>query len=73
MYGYSLHIQKLNKKADAKNLGVRLGRYCIRCGILVMTVAEQFGLSRQAVYNWFTGKSAPSKGMAEQISKLYSL
>ena len=73
MLGYSLHLQKLNKKADAKNLGVRLGRYCIRCGIPVSTVAQQMGLSRQAIYNWFVGKSAPSVEMAEKISKLYPL
>ena len=73
MFGYSLHLQKLNKAASAKNIGVRLGRYCIRCGIPVITVAEQFGVSRQAVYNWFSGKSAPSKDVTKRISKLYSL
>lgn len=73
MLGYSLHLQKLNKKANAKNLGVRLGRYCIRCGIPVSAVAQQMGLSRQAIYNWFVGKSAPSVEMAEKISKLYPL
>lgn len=71
MLGYSLHMQQLNKKADAKNLGVRLGRYCIRCNIPVITVAKQMGLSRQAVYNWFVGRSAPSAEMAQKISELY--
>ena len=73
MIGYSLHLQQLNNDADVKNIGVRLGRYCIRCGIPVTKVAKQFGVSRQAVYNWFSGKSAPSKDVTKRISKLYSL
>ena len=73
MLGYSLHLQKLNKAADAKSIGVRLGRYCIKHDISVIDIAGQFGVSRQAVYNWFVGKSVPSKLMGEQIAELYSV
>ena len=73
MIGYSLHLQKLNKAGDKKNIGVRLGRHCIKNDISVLEVAEQLGVSRQAIYNWFSGKSVPHKVMADLISELYSV
>lgn len=56
-YGYSTHIVRLNKKADTKLLGVRLGRACIKKDISVITVAARVGVSRQTVYNWFCGRT----------------
>ena len=71
MVGYSIHLQKLNKAASAKSIGVRIGRFCIKNNIPVKSVATQFGITRQAVYNWFSGKSVPNQKMAAQISDLY--
>ena len=71
--GYALSIVQRNKSADRKNLGVKLGAYCIQKGIPVSDVAEQLGVTRQAVYNWFVGRSAPSKEMLAKIILLYKL
>lgn len=56
-YGYSARLIALNKKADSKLLGVRLGRVCIQQNIPVSTVASRLGVSRQTIYNWFMGET----------------
>lgn len=56
-YGYSARLIALNKKADSKLLGVRLGRVCIQQNIPVSTVAARLGVSRQTIYNWFMGET----------------
>lgn len=55
MIGYTLRLQQLNRKADKRKLGVRLGRHCISMGIPVIDLVKMFGVSRQTVYNWFNG------------------
>ena len=55
MAGYSLNLMLANKAADSKHLGVALGRICIKAGVSVSLVAWKFDVSRQTVYNWFTG------------------
>ena len=57
MIGYSQQLVKANAKASKKLLGVQLGKECIKKGISVISVAEHFGVSRTAVYSWFTGQS----------------
>ena len=57
--GYSLRIQEANAKASKHKLGVRLGRLCIAEDIPVAVVAKCTGVTRQTVYNWFCGTSAP--------------
>jgi len=57
--GYSIRLVKLNKEADRKLLGVRLGRQCIKLGIPVSEAAIYLGVSRQTIYNWFVGATAP--------------
>lgn len=57
--GYSLRIQDANSKASKHKLGVRLGRLCIAQDIPVAVVAKCTGVTRQTVYNWFCGTSAP--------------
>lgn len=71
--GYALSTHLRNKAADQKNIGVRLGAYCIAHGISVVDVAAQLGVTRQAVYNWFIGQSAPRERMAARISELYKV
>lgn len=65
--GYSLWLLELNKGADQKLIGVRLGRECIKHNISVATVADKFKVSRQTVYNWFSGKVEPSSNRQHAI------
>jgi transposase len=66
-YGYSQNLVEANKKANARSLGVALGRLCIQSGVSVVEVAKTFGVSRMTVYNWFRGASAPRQELAERI------
>lgn len=67
-YGYSANIIALNKKADATKLGVRIGRVCIRKDIPVKDAADKFGVSRQTLYNWFSGATNPPISSVERLS-----
>ena len=67
--GYSVKLVKRVYTADAKKIGVRLGRHCIDKDIPVRTVAERLEVTRQLVYLWFTGKVEPQKGNYEAIQK----
>ena len=58
-YGYSLKTIEANSEADDGHLGVQLGRACIKHGVSVSKVARDLGATRQSVYNWFCGVSAP--------------
>lgn len=58
-YGYSQSLVYANKKASIKSLGVALGRVCIRENVSVNKVAEDFGVTRMTIYNWFKGDSVP--------------
>jgi transcriptional regulator with XRE-family HTH domain len=69
-YGYSARLIALNKKADSRLLGVRLGRVCIKHNIPVSTIASNLGVSRQTVYNWFTGDTAPLNQSVDAINNL---
>lgn len=68
MSGYSQKVARLNKAADIKNLGVRLGRFCVSNDIPVSIVMEFFNVSKQTVYNWFFGTHAPSLEHKQLIS-----
>jgi DNA-binding XRE family transcriptional regulator len=65
--GYTLNMVEANKTANARNLGVALGRACIKAGVSVNQVAEAFGVSRMAVYNWFKGVSHPNPKLKGDI------
>jgi transcriptional regulator with XRE-family HTH domain len=67
--GYSFALHTANLNADSRLPGVRLGKYCIKNSIPVSKVAEQFGVSRMSVYQWFTGASQPHKDKVEKIEK----
>jgi DNA-binding phage protein len=73
-YGYSARLIALNKEADSKLLGVKLGRVCIKRNIPVSLVASELGVSRQTVYNWFTGANTPlnqSVGAVQTLLKSF--
>mgnify|MGYP006267191815 FL=1 len=67
--GYSQSLAFANKKASVKSLGVALGRACIEKGIGVRAVAEYFGVSRQAIYNWFKGDCSPDPSLHVRIER----
>tara|TARA_R110001592_G_scaffold176451_3_gene416013 strand:- start:1424 stop:1657 length:234 start_codon:yes stop_codon:yes gene_type:complete len=69
-YGYSLKLIELNKASDKKLLGVYLGAVCIKNDVPVAEVAQKLKVSRQAVYNWFTGVSNPNVQTTIKIEKL---
>lgn len=71
-YGYTTRVDSLNKKADQSLLGVRLGRMCIEHDVPVAEMASQLGVSRQTVYNWFTGSFEPNSELAVYIEALLS-
>lgn len=66
-YGYSIRLVELNKEADRKLIGVRLGRRCIKIGVSVSEVASQLGVSRQTIYNWFVGVTTPRATQVQLI------
>jgi len=68
MIGYSQKVARLNKAADIKNLGVRLGRFCISKEIPVAYVMASFGVTKQTVYNWFFGTHVPSANHQKDIA-----
>jgi len=68
-YGYSQRLVDANKEADAKSLGVTLGRLCIKHGVPVSEVARYLHVSRMTVYNWFWGRSVPSNKHNDKIAE----
>jgi hypothetical protein len=68
--GYSKVLSDAINSGDPNSLGVQLGKLCVAKSIPVMDVASFFGVSRQAVYLWFRGRSRPKKELQEKIQKL---
>jgi DNA-binding phage protein len=73
MIGYTLYMQQVNKSADTKRLGVKLGRHCIKNSLSVAALAKEFGVSRQTIYNWFSGKTEPTKQHIPRIKQILGL
>lgn len=69
-YGYSARLIALNKEADSKLLGVKLGKACIKRNVPVSLVASSLGVSRQTVYNWFTGVNTPLNQSVDAVQAL---
>ena len=68
--GYSRKFVVANKKADSFHVGVQVGRICIKQDIPVQDVADHLGVSRQAVYAWFLGKTQPHPAQREKLFRL---
>jgi hypothetical protein len=68
--GYSFKTVELNKGADKTRLGVSLGKLCINLNIPVVVISSKLGVSRQTVYNWFTGEHDPHESHVREITKL---
>jgi DNA-binding phage protein len=58
-YGYSQRVVEANKSASKSLLGVALGRVCISKDVPVTEVASTIGVSRETIYNWFSGLYEP--------------
>ena len=68
--GYSFRLVQANQAADARKIGVKLGRYCINKDISVYEIAHKFDVSRMTIYSWFTGVSDPHPSKAEEIAAM---
>lgn len=68
-HGYSMSLVFANKKANVKNPGVALGRFCIGNDIPVVKVSDDLGVSRMTVYNWFSGSSWPTQEHIDAIER----
>jgi N-acetyl-gamma-glutamylphosphate reductase len=72
-YGYSLRLFQLNSVADSNNLGVRLGKLCIDKSISVIKVSADLRVSRQTVYNWFCGVTAPQPLTVQSVVRYINM
>lgn len=68
--GYSKNIVARMNNPEITGLGVELGRLCLRHNYSVAEVAEVYEVTRQTVYNWFSGKTNPSKHLTNKLQKL---
>ena len=73
MIGYTYRIRTLNRSADKKNIGVRLGRHCIDQNISVSELMSLLGVSKQTIYNWFMGVHTPGPRQTTKIKELFAL
>lgn len=55
MLGYTDKVYNAIAKADDTMFGVQFAAVCVDAAVPVQIVANWFGVSRQAVYFWFTG------------------
>lgn len=70
MIGYSQRIVEANRKANQKMLGVQLGRWSIKLGVPVIDIANTCGVSRTAVYAWFSGTSDVGKTHINKVTEI---
>lgn len=59
MRGYSQFIVEANREAEP-SIGVHLGALCIDRKISATDVSKKLNISKQTVYDWFSGKTIPS-------------
>ena len=69
MRGYSQGLIETNQNAK-ESIGTLLGRLCISLKYPVSQVAKDLQVSRQTVYDWFSGKTKPSKLTEFKITTL---
>ena len=69
MRGYSQVIIEANLKAK-ETTGTILGALCISLKYPASQVAKELNVSRQTVYDWFSGKTKPSRRLEVLIGDL---
>ena len=78
MRGYSQIVIEANQNAIVLHdgnetdvpLSLRLGEMCIAKRYPAAAVAEKLNLSRQTVYDWFSGKATPQPARETEIKEL---
>jgi hypothetical protein len=66
MRGYSQNIIEANHKA-ADTTGTLLGKLCITLKYPASQVAKELHVSRQTVYDWFSGRTKPSRHLEPSV------
>lgn len=69
MRGYSQVVMEANQSAEP-SIGVTLGAICISQKYPVSKIAKRLNISRQAVYDWFSGKAKPAKDKEDIINEI---
>ncbi len=69
MRSYSLDVAEAIWGGDKSRLGVRLGQACLERRLPVVQVAEALGVTRQTIYNWFTGAYDPTESHREAVER----
>lgn len=68
--GYSLRLVRQIEAANPMHIGVQLGKICVAQEIPAIEVARAIGVSKQAVYSWFTGRFHPRPLQTEKLEAL---
>lgn len=71
--GYSYRVVKALQNGDGTQPIIQLGRLCVEKDIPVRELAQQFGISKQSVYQWFVGRFQPSSRYDAKIAELLAL
>ena len=69
MRGYSQVIVEANQRAK-ETVGTLLGKLCISLKYPASQVAKELNVSRQTVYDWFSGKARPSRRAEPKVIAL---
>jgi DNA-binding transcriptional regulator YiaG len=69
MRGYSQGLIESNQKAK-ESTGTLLGAMCIALKYPASQVAKDLHVSRQTVYDWFSGRARPSRRFDLKIKEL---
>jgi len=67
--GFSYKTIQLNREADPRHLGVRLGRVCLERNISAIDCATSLGVSKYTIYKWWSGAWKPNTKHENSIEK----
>lgn len=70
MNRYTLGFKQKVLNADQEKVGVQYAIKFIEEGISVETVANNVGMSRMTIYNWFVGRTSPNEKQVAQLEEL---
>lgn len=68
---YTTKIIRRNADADPSLLGVQLGRLCIYKLVPVNRIAADLGVTKAAIYSWFSGRRDVSKHLRPKVEAYY--
>jgi len=67
--GYSQSVVDAVEAADPTLLVTQFAKLCLAHRVSAIDIAQEFGVSRATVYNWFTGVFAPKPQHIEKMRK----